>query len=101
MKSAHNHFSFPGSYDKNITIHNKKVVKIISNNMNDDYSYDYDIFYYKIEKREIERALRMNRKMKQKVKLFIKKSENRILYLGLYSVKGFENGFVKLIHKLN
>ena len=94
FKEAHKHYKYPSSYRIGTIYNEKGVIRSYSNNTYDIITNDY--FLYKLKNNTVKEAFIINKKSKTPLRLFIK-INNGVLDLGLFVVKSFYKGFVKLI----
>ena len=86
IKSAHEYYSYPGSY-RHGTIYDKTgVIRSYSNGTKDFFKNE--IFFYEIKNENIKTKFLLNKKNNKSLRVFFKK--NNIVYdLGLFKVYSF------------
>ena len=104
IKSAHEHFKFPGSFRHGTIITNNLVIRIYSN-MNsapDYFNKTKTIFYYTIKTPKRLLGFKENKKQNIPLHLFVKdKLNNDVIYHGKFKVIGFrENNKYVVLKKV-
>lgn len=101
IKSAHEHFKFPGSYRHGTVITNNLAIRIYSNMISspDILNKNKTLFYYVVKTPKRLQAFKNNKKENIPIDIFIKQ-ENEVLYLGKYKVLGFRQSNKYVVLKL-
>lgn len=95
IKSAHEHFNFPGSYRHGTIITNNLAIRIYSNmdSAPDYFNKSKNIFYYTIKTNRRFEAFKQNKKEGKPIHVFVKDKEtNGVIYYGKFKVMGFREG---------
>jgi hypothetical protein len=95
IKSAHEHFNFPGSYRHGTIITNNLAIRIYSNmeSAPDYFNKSKSIFYYTIKTTRRLEAFKQNKKENKPIHVFVKDKENKsVIYYGKFKVSGFRDG---------
>lgn len=94
IKQAQEHYDYPMSHRMGSIYDEKGVIRSYSNGTKGDYETK-KYFYYKLKNHKIKDKFKLNIVFNKKLRLFVKLEEG-VLDKGLYNVKGFFNGFVRL-----
>ena len=95
IKQADEFHKYPMSYRMGSIYDDKGIIRIYSNGEKGDYETP-KFFYYKLKNDKIGNRFKQNIKNKKRVRLIIKIDEG-VKDRGLLEVKGFYNGFVRLL----
>ena len=101
IKTAHEHFNFPGSFRHGTIITNNLAIRIYSNmeSAPDYFNKSKSIFYYTIKTPKRLIAFKQNKKDNKSIHVFVKdKVNNKVVYYGKFKVAGFReaNKYVAL-----
>ena len=95
IKQADEYHKYPMSYRMGSIYDDKGIIRIYSNGEKGDYETP-KFFYYKLKNDKIGNRFKQNIKNKKRVRLIIKIDEG-VKDRGLLEVKGFYNGYVRLL----
>lgn len=106
IKDAHEHYKYPGSYRHGTIVDSGIVLRSYSAGVtrrDTPYAVGKDIvtgdgsFYYMINNDTIREAYQETMRRNEKIRLFIKLNDGRVVDAGLRKPIKFYKGFVKLI----
>ena len=95
IKEVDAYYKYPMSYRMGSIYDDKGIIRIYSNGQKGDYETD-KYFYYKLKNKQVRERFKNNIKNNKKIRLLVK-VESGVKDRGLLEVKGFFNGFVRIV----
>ena len=95
IKEVDQYYKYPMSYRIGSIYDDKGIIRIYSNGQKGDYETD-KYFYYKLKNKQVRERFKNNIKNNKKIRLLVK-VESGVKDRGLLEVKGFFNGFVRIV----
>ena len=97
IRQAHEHYGFPGSYQRGAIVHDGVVVRAYANGEYGDLEKEGgDVVYYGLKSDAIRPALRQNKRRGTPLRFFIRR-QGGVEDMGRYEVDRFYAGKVKLL----